>query len=174
MIFGLFNYTETVSSVNTLFLSSVCLRLRVSLRVRPCSSPYVGPPTRPIAPRRLLPNLWPPATPIPTRTPGRARREPRTPRVRNQTLSFSSDPSVWRWPSCRVTLSVLWPPAVKESTHADMQTRWEQISAEPRQKLRILYQVRAVSQSFSGWGQLNHLTANTRGSFNLNIKYCIF
>uniref|UniRef100_A0A3B3Z364 Uncharacterized protein n=1 Tax=Poecilia mexicana TaxID=48701 RepID=A0A3B3Z364_9TELE len=30
--------------------------------------------------------------------------------------------------------------AVKESTHADMQTRREQISAEPRQKLRILYQ----------------------------------
>lgn len=47
-----------------------------------------------------------------------------------------------RWNGCRMMLFVFLPPAVKESLNeADMQTRREPISAEPRQKLRIFYQV---------------------------------
>lgn len=47
---------------------SVCLHLRVSLKVPRCSSPCAGPLTPPTAPQHLWLNLWPPATVRPTRT----------------------------------------------------------------------------------------------------------
>lgn len=43
--------------------------------------------------------------------------------------------------ACSSVLTVLLSAAVKESLSADVQTRREQISAEPRHKLRIFYQV---------------------------------
>lgn len=70
---------------------SVCLRLRASLRVPPCSSPCAGPATPPIAPLLLWLNLWPPATLRPTRTPDPAPWEPPTLWVSNTTFRFYSD-----------------------------------------------------------------------------------
>lgn len=64
------------STDRTVFFSlspcSVCLHLRVSLKVPHCSSPCAGPPTPPTAPPHLWLNLWPPATVRPTRTPDSA------------------------------------------------------------------------------------------------------
>lgn len=52
---------------------SVCLRLRASLRVPPCSSRCVGPTTPRTTPPHPWPNLWPPATVRPTRSHDPAR-----------------------------------------------------------------------------------------------------